>query len=284
MNDVLDQEAAPGPAAHGVLQEIADAVPRPPWLERGDVVAATARACIAVSIAVHAVVMLWLVLGPGGKPFDPANAEPILVELLPAQEAQSPKTESKSDDSKSDSAEAKLQKDLPIKPAPAQAAAPRDQKLQPKSNPQMTAQELQEERAATAARLAWMLNLPTETAASLAAPPAESKSNLSPEEIAAFKAQVGKCFAAPKDTPDMPEFEVVVRIALRPDGKLGIAPELIQAPNADAGPPLVDAAKRALQRCQPYTSLPPDRYRDWKIMDVGFSARGPAGLSGPPPS
>jgi hypothetical protein len=76
----------------------------------------------------------------------------------------------------------------------------------------------------------------------------------------------------------------VVRLALRPDGRLGLAPELIQAPASDAGPPLVDAAKHALEQCQPYTTLPPDRYRDWKVIDVAFSARGPSGLSGPPPA
>lgn len=291
MNEALEQETASGLAGRGVLRRFADTALHTVWLERGDVVGATARACLAISIAVHALIMLWLVLGPGGRPFDPANAEAIMVELLPAQEspgdadAGSSKEEpSKAQDGKTESSESARQQETPSKPVSAQSAAPPGQKPQPKSSAKMTAQQLQEERAATAARLAWLLNLPTETAASLAAPPSENKSNLSPEEIAAFKVQVGKCFVRPADVPDTAGFEVLVRIALRPDGKLGLAPELIQAPASDAGPPLVDAAKHALERCQPYTTLPPDRYRDWKIIDVAFSARGPSSLSGPAPA
>ena len=127
-----------------------------------------------------------------------------------------------------------------------------------------------------------MLNLPTDTTTSLAAPASENKSNLASEEIAEFKARVSKCWVAPAGVPNTPGFDVLIRVALNPDGTLGAKPELIRAPASLAGPPLVDSAKRALQNCQPYATLPADRYQDWKILDLTFTAQGPSGLSGPP--
>jgi hypothetical protein len=44
----------------------------------------------------------------------------------------------------------------------------------------------------------------------------------------------------------------------------------------------VESAKRALQQCQPYNTLPAGKYLDWKILDLTFTAQGPSGLSAPP--
>src|SRR5258707_11260660 len=41
------------------------------------------RTCIVISVGIHAAFVLWLALGPGAKAFDPANAEPILVDIVP---------------------------------------------------------------------------------------------------------------------------------------------------------------------------------------------------------
>jgi hypothetical protein len=231
------------------------------------------RTCLAISVVVHAAVMLWLVLAPGGRTFGPANAEPILVDLVPPPEAPgaAEREPSKSEPPKSKEAKAEPVKSEFPRPAPGEPVPP---------NPGV--EDAAQERAATAARLAWMLNLPTDTVTSLAAPPSESKSNLASEEIAAFKAQVSKCWAAPAGVPSTPGFDVLIRVALNPDGTLGAAPELIRAPASLAGPPLVDSAKRALRKCQPYGALPADKYKDWKILDLTFTAQGPSTLSGPP--
>src|SRR5258708_7012976 len=154
-------------------------------------------------------------------------------------------------------------------------------RMQLKPDPIKPSPSSAQEQAATAARLAWLLNLPTETPASLGGPPSESKSNLSSGEIADFKTQVSKCWVVPAGVPSSPGFDVLIRIALKPDGTLGSKPELVRAPASAAGPPLVDSAKRALQKCQPYATLPAERYPDWKILELTFTAQGPAGLSGP---
>jgi hypothetical protein len=223
------------------------------------------RTCIVISVVVHAAIMLWLVLAPAARTLGPASAEPILVDLLPPRDA-----------------EREPSKSEPPKPGSPKPALEADQKPAQKGNSSTAAADGAEERAATAARLAWMLNLPVDTVASLAAPPSESKSNLAPEEIAEFKAQVSKCWVVPAGVPSTPGFDVLIRIALSPDGRLGTAPELIRAPASNAGPPLVESAKRALRQCQPYGTLPADRYLDWKILELSFTAQGPSGLYAPP--
>ena len=228
------------------------------------------RTCLAISVLVHAAILLWLVLVPAGEPFAPAQAEPILVDLLPAQDARETESEEAKSPPKPEAQKPEAQKPEPQKPDSGQ-----------KSPPSKAAQDDLEDRAATAARLAWELNLPTDTIVSLAAPPSESKSNLTSEEIGELKAQVGKCWSAPDRVPHTPGFEAVIRIALKPDGTLGAAPQLVSAPASLSGPPLVASAKQALQQCQPYAMLPADKYQDWRVLDLIFRADGPAALSAP---
>ena len=65
--------------------------------------------------------------------------------------------------------------------------------------------------------------------------------------------------------PNTPDYSVVIRVALNPDGTLGAAPELIAAPVELDGRPLAESAKRALRNCQPYAALPAGKYQNWKI-------------------
>jgi len=264
------------------------------------------RACIGISVAIHAAFMLWLVFGPGAKTFDPASAEAIMVDLVPPQDAphDAQSEPPKSEEAKSEQPKTALPATAPPKPEPPKPEAskpeaskpeaskpeppkPESSKSEPppqanqKPQPKSDARAAAEERAAAAARIAWMLNLPTDTEASLAAPPSEDKSNLSREEIADFKAQIGKCWVVPDGVPSAPGFNILVRVALNPDGTLGAKPQLIRAPASEAGPPLVESAKQALQQCQPYGGLPAAKYRDWKILDLTFTAQGPYGLAGP---
>jgi hypothetical protein len=264
------------------------------------------RTCLAISVVIHTVVMLWLMLAPNARTLEGAGTEPVLVDLVPPQDAppDAQQTPPKLEIAKAEDAKAEEKSELP-RPAksppngdPSKTEPPKpprqaEQKPTPKNEPkneiknaikdepQTAPQDNAEERAATAARLAWMLNLPVGSAANLGAPPSEEKANLTSEQIAAFKAQVRKCWVAPPGTPNAPDVNVVMRIALSPDGTLGAPPELIRAPGEVDGRPLRDNAKRALQKCQPYAGLPSDKYKDWKILDLTFTAEGPAGLSGP---
>ena len=162
------------------------------------------RTCLVISVIVHAAIMLWLVLAPGAKTFGPANAEPIFVDILPPQDvphqAESPKSEEPKSELPKPELPGPRRSSLPSLSLPSPGSRPA-RSHRPKSNSQTGVEDSVEDRAATAARLAWMLNLPTETTVSLSAPPSESKSNLASEEIAQLKAQVSKCWVVPAGVP-----------------------------------------------------------------------------------
>jgi hypothetical protein len=113
--------------------------------------------------------------------------------------------------------------------------------------------------------------------------PSEYKANLTPEEIAAFSAHMQTCWAAPAGLANTPKLQVVIRVSLRPDGGLMASPTLLAAPALAQGPALVKAAMRALQQCQPYAALPAEKYDEWRLLDLRFSADGMSTVS-PVPS
>jgi hypothetical protein len=228
------------------------------------------RSGLAISAIIHAAIVLWVTLAPGSKPFDPAYAEPIMVDLVPAREAEAKPEQANS---------------APIKPAPTKPALQADQKPAAQADQKPAAASKLEpatanglaEQADTAARLAWMLDLPSGSFNDLAAPPSGLKSKLSSEEIAEFKAHVRKCFVRPPGVANEPDLQVTIRVALNSDGSLGVPPEMVSAKASMGGPALRDSAIQALQKCQPYGFLPADRYKDWKILDLGFTLDGPIG-------
>jgi cytoskeletal protein RodZ len=137
------------------------------------------RTCIGISVAIHAAILLWLVLAPGARTFGPANAEAIQVDLVPPQDAREPQQETQHETQQETRSEATKSEPVKSEPSELPRTAPRKPapfKPDPKGSSKTAADDSAEERAATAARLAWLLNLPSETEASLAGPPSESKS------------------------------------------------------------------------------------------------------------
>ena len=49
---------------------------------------------------------------------------------------------------------------------------------------------------------------------------------------------------------------------------------MIAASASEAGPILMQTAKRALQQCQPLGFLPAAKYNEWKILDLSFAPTG----------
>lgn len=104
--------------------------------------------------------------------------------------------------------------------------------------------------------------------------PAESRANLTSDEVAQLKAHLRKCWKTPPGMESSQRMRVVVRLFLAPDGKLAADPELVEAPPPTrSGPRLVEAAMSAVKQCQPFSFLPSDRYNEWKILDVNISPR-----------
>ena len=104
---------------------------------------------------------------------------------------------------------------------------------------------------------------------------------LTPEEIAALRAQIQKCWKLPVGIPGIIGLEVILRVPFGPKGQLAGEPVLLQAPASERGPLLVGIALNALKGCYPY-KLPPEKYADWKTLDLKFNATGMTGLGAPP--
>ncbi|KAA5603144.1 hypothetical protein [Blastochloris sulfoviridis] len=106
---------------------------------------------------------------------------------------------------------------------------------------------------------------------------AEEQAKLTPDEIAAFRTSVQKCWTRPTNIPANAKLQMVMRVSFKPDGALAADPMLIAAPASKLGPALVRAAQAAVKRCQPYAALPADKYKEWRVLDLRFS---PAGIVG----
>ncbi len=109
-------------------------------------------------------------------------------------------------------------------------------------------------------------------------PASDSKAKLTPEELAAFRAQVQKCWTLPVGLPDAMRLEAVLRVSLARNGAITAGPELLRANASAGGPVLVGIAMKALRECGPYRSLPAAKYNEWKVLDLRFLATGMAGL------
>lgn len=107
--------------------------------------------------------------------------------------------------------------------------------------------------------------------------PSESKSKLTPEEIAALRAQVQKCWKLPVGIPGVLGLELIIRTSFGPKGQLVGEPVILKAPASERGPLLAGIAMNALKDCAPYT-MPASKYQDWKVLDLRFLATGMTGL------
>ncbi len=108
-------------------------------------------------------------------------------------------------------------------------------------------------------------------------PASESKSKLTPEDIAALRAQIQKCWKLPVGIPGVLGLELIIRTSFGPKGQLLGEPVILKAPASERGPLLAGIAMNALKDCAPY-QMPAAKYKDWKVLDLRFLATGMTGL------
>ena len=81
-----------------------------------------------------------------------------------------------------------------------------------------------------------------------------------------FRERVGVCSKVPKGVE--PDVSIKIRISFNRDGTLVSPPRLlVPAPTAKQQA-LMESAVDALERCQPFTMLPAEKYKQWKTMVV----------------
>jgi len=112
------------------------------------------------------------------------------------------------------------------------------------------------------------LGLPDEGSAFDA--PAETVATIDPESVIALRQRLKSCAPLPKGLSPTDNVKIVLRVSLSPTGRLRQEPVLIEASASAKGPLLMKGAIEALTSCQPYAMLPPNKYQEWKVIDLSF--------------
>jgi hypothetical protein len=109
--------------------------------------------------------------------------------------------------------------------------------------------------------------------------PATDKADLGNDSISEFRRHVKTCATLPKSIAPSDKVAIKLRVLMTPEGRLAEKPILIEASASMKGPLLMQSAISALEACQPYTMLPADHYREWKILDLNFTPQDFTGAS-----
>lgn len=250
---------------------------------------------LVISLICHAVLILWGVgLFDAAKPLAAVQTDSVLVDLVPAEEAEpkpadatqppSPRRQPEAEPAPQTGPQAEFELDSPpaidtphpspsppTKPAippPVASAPPATASPAPPIEPSVEPQQ----QTALPLQLADAMALPPDLAA--AARPADIGAKLEPGLVTAFKAHVNKWFVVPRHTAASRRVKLVIRLSFNPDGTFARNPEVIEVSSPTAGVPVMESALRALSQCGPYDFLPPDNYEEWRLLDLTFAPDG----------
>lgn len=123
------------------------------------------------------------------------------------------------------------------------------------------------EAAATMAQLAQQALLGGRLGGGFAAPPVDSPL-VGYDYTLAFRERVSSCAPLPPGIERGDKISVSVRILLNRDGTLAKSPQLLEGNLSAKQRLLFDNFASGLEKCQPYTMLPADKYKEWKTLDV----------------
>src|SRR5271170_2867486 len=83
-----------------------------------------------------------------------------------------------------------------------------------------------------------------------------------------FRERVGMCSRVPAWVDPRDKVNIKIRISFNRDGTLVSPPRLLVPTPSTKQQALMDSAVDALGRCQPFTMLPPEKYKQWKTMEL----------------
>jgi hypothetical protein len=92
---------------------------------------------------------------------------------------------------------------------------------------------------------------------------------------APFRELVSSCGGLPPGSGISPneKISIHVRVFLNRDGTVAAAPQLVESNPSAKEQVLMQSFVSGLQKCQPYTMLPQDRYKQWRMLDLVVSSR-----------
>jgi hypothetical protein len=101
--------------------------------------------------------------------------------------------------------------------------------------------------------------------------PAVDSPLVAPNFATVFLERVSSCSSLPAGMSLTDKVAVSVHVSFKPDGTLAGPPRPIGNIASAKQVAMLESATAALQRCQPYTMLPANRYEEWKTLDLTFS-------------
>ncbi|WP_257165539.1 hypothetical protein [Bradyrhizobium sp. SRS-191] len=100
---------------------------------------------------------------------------------------------------------------------------------------------------------------------------AMATTNLAANLETALRQRVRSCAHLASSMSPSDRVLVRLRFAMTPDGRLATEPEVREVIAPLKAAQLKESAVQALNACQPYTMLPPDRYDEWKVIEMSFT-------------
>jgi len=94
--------------------------------------------------------------------------------------------------------------------------------------------------------------------------------------VDSLRNQIAQCWSPPVGAPHPEQLIVQFELYLNQDGSVAQPPQLLSGGSDSFARAAAEAARRALYQCQPYR-LPPDRYGQWRDIQMTFDPRLMAG-------
>jgi hypothetical protein len=152
-------------------------------------------------------------------------------------------------------------------PDPAQ---PEMAKIRPPPSPLQPLPGETPDQAAAADRLAQLALLGGQRGGGFGAPAVDAP-DAAHDFTVAFRERVSSCSSTPAGVNVGDKIAISVRVSFNPDGSLASPPQLNGAGASQKEQALLQGAIHALEKCQPYTMLPAERYKEWRTLDLTFS-------------
>jgi outer membrane biosynthesis protein TonB len=209
------------------------------------------------------------------KPAEPKQPDPIDFSALTAPVVPTTSPEQQAPRQKSQAAAAPASPPTPPPGSQQAAAKPQGPEApQPAPSPQASSPPPASPPAPApdiTVKYGVMLGLPSGQPYNSIEAPAYDTAKVSSDDIAAFRRHLKTCSSLPASVAPTDKVRIVLRVLLSRDGKLMAEPALLEASASAKGPLLMQKAMDALQACQPYTMLPADKYKEWKVLDLPFT-------------
>jgi hypothetical protein len=116
-----------------------------------------------------------------------------------------------------------------------------------------------------------MLGLPPDSSGGGFDGPASDKADVASGVVAEFRRHLRTCSRLPPSIAPSDSVRIKLRVLMTPGGRIAAEPAVVEGSASLKALDLKQSAVDALQACQPYTMLPADRYREWKVLDLNFT-------------